>query len=213
VLANPELAGMMQGQGSAYDEVRNIVRDMVTGNYKDGSDLSRRVASLDLTQRQKDVLNVQIGLNTQLNPLTLRANAGPGAVSEAEHKLNAQANVDITRQPLYSGLTLMTRSQFINDQSVARAEYKAQHPELNTTEKFNSAWNTEKARLDKEYEAIYAERAKYIAKYNKDGKTPGAVVDAYKYYPVPSYDGETKQWVYGGYSDKAKRPKLDSFVK
>jgi hypothetical protein len=96
---------------------------------------------------------------------------------------------------------------------VARAEFKAARPDLNTTEKFNSAWNIEKGRLNKEYDAIYAERAKYIAQYNKDGKNPGAVVDAYKYYPVPEYDSETKTWTYGGYSDKAKRPKLDSFVR
>jgi hypothetical protein len=214
ILANPELAGLLQGQGTKYDEIRNIFRDLVTGNYKEGgSDLSTRVAALDLTQRQKDVLNTQIGLNTQLNPLTLKANAGPGAVSEAEHKLNAQANVDMTRQPLYSGLTLMSRSQFINDLSVARAEFKNQHPELATTSQFNSAWNKEKSRLEKEYEAIYGERAKYIAQYNKDGKNPGAVVDAFKHYPVPEFDSQTGQWTYGAYSDKAKRPKLDSFVR
>jgi hypothetical protein len=213
VLANPELSGLLQGQGGKFDEVRNIFRDLITGNYKDGDDLSRRVASLDLTQRQKDVLYTQIGLNTQLNPLTLKANAGPGAVSDAEQKLNALANVDITRQPLYSGLTLMTRSQFINDTAVARAEFKNANPQLTTTSQFNSAWAKEKGRLEKEYENIYAERAKYIAQYNKDGKNPGAVVDAYKHYPVPEYDSETKQWVYRGYSDKARRPKLDAFVK
>jgi hypothetical protein len=113
--------------------------------------------------------------------------------------------VDITRQGLYSGLTLMTRSQFTNDLAVARAEFAASHPDLNTTAKFNSAWNAEKTRLNKEYDAIYEERAKYIGQYNKDGKNPGAVVDAYKHYPVPEYDSENKQWVYGGYSDKANR--------
>jgi hypothetical protein len=213
ILANLELAGILQGQGGAGAEVLNIIRDTVTGNFKDGDELSRRVNSLNLTQRQKDVVNVQIGLARQVDPFTLKQNAGPGAVSDAEQKANRQANVDITRQPLYTGLTLMTRSQFVNDLSVARAEFKAARPDLNTTEKFNSAWNTEKSRLNKEYDAIYAERAKYIAQYNKDGKNPGAIIDAYKYYPVPEYDSETKTWTYGGYSDKAKRPKLDSFVR
>jgi hypothetical protein len=213
ILANPELAGILQGQGGTGAEVLNIIRDTVTGNFKEGEELSRRINALNLTQRQKDVLNTQIGLATSLNPLTLKANAGPGAVSDAEQKANRQANVDIARSPLYTGLTLMTRSQFTNDLSVARAEFKAARPDLNTTEKFNSAWNTEKSRLNKEYDAIYEARAKYIAQYNKDGKNPGAVVDAYKYYPVPEYDSETKTWTYGGYSDKAKRPKLDSFVR
>jgi hypothetical protein len=213
ILANPELAGILQGQGGAGTEVLNIIRDTVTGNFTEGEELSRRINALNLTQRQKDVLNTQIGLARQVDPFTLKQNAGPGAVSDAEQKANRQANVDITRSPLYTGLTLMTRSQFVNDLSVARAEFKAARPDLNTTEKFNSAWNTEKSRLNKEYDAIYAERAKYIAQYNKDGKNPGAIIDAYKYYPVPEYDSETKTWTYGGYSDKAKRPKLDSFVR
>lgn len=213
ILANPELAGILQGQGGAATEVLNILRDTITGNFKDGDELSRRVNALNLTQRQKDVVNVQVGLAKQVDPFTLKQNAGPGAVSDAEQKANRQANVDITRSPLYTGLTLMTRSQFTNDLSVARAEFKAARPDLNSTEKFNSAWNTEKARLNKEYDAIYEERAKYIAQYNKDGKNPGAIIDAYKYYPVPEYNSENKSWVYGGYSDKAKRPKLGSFVK
>jgi hypothetical protein len=213
ILANPELAGLLQGQGGASTEVLNILRDTITGNFKDGEELSRRVNALNLTQRQKDAVNIQIGLAKQVDPQTLKQNAGPGAVSDAEQKANRQANVDITRQGLYSGLTLMTRSQFTNDLAVARAEFKASRPDLNTTDKFNSAWNTEKARLNKEFDAIYEARAKYIGQYNKDGKNPGAVVDAYKYYPVPEYNSENKSWVYGGYSDKAKRPKLDSFVK
>ena len=213
ILNNPELAGMLQGQGTAFDEVRNIVRDMITGNYKDGSDLSRRVGSLNLTQRQKDVLNTQIGLSTSLNPLTLKANVGPGAVSDAEQKSNREANVDITRQPLYSGLTLMTRSQYVNDLAAYRQDFKAQHPELKTTSQFNNAWSSEKARIDKQYDNIYATRAGYIAQYNANGDRPGAVVDAYKHYPVPEYDAESKRWVLGGYSAKAARPKLNEFVR
>jgi hypothetical protein len=213
ILNNPELAGMLQGQGTAFDEVRNIIRDMITGNYKNDNDLSSRVASLNLTQRQKDVLNTQIGLSTSLNPLTLKANAGPGAVSDPEQRANRQANVDITRQPLYSGLTLMTRSQYVNDLAAYRQDFKAQHPELKTTSQFNQAWSSEKARLDKQYDNIYATRAGYIAQYNKDGKTPGAVVDAYKHYPVPEYDAESKRWTLGGYSAKAARPKLTEFVR
>jgi len=213
ILSNPELAGLLQGQGPTSTKILGILRDTITGNFKDGDELSRRVADLGLNQRQTDVLNIQIGLAKQVDPFTLKQNAGPGSVSDAEQKANRQANVDITRQGLYSGLTLMTRSQFNNDLAVARAEFAASHPDLNTTAKFNSAWNAEKSRLNKEYDAIYEERAKYIGQYNKDGKNPGAVVDAYKHYPVPEYDSENKTWTYGAYSDKARRPKLDSFVR
>jgi len=217
ILNNPEIAGLLQGSSSG--EVGNIIRDLITGNFKDQADLSSRVASLNLNDRQKAVLYRQIGLNNQIAPLTLRANAGPGAVSDAEQKANRDANVDITRQPLYSGLSLLTKDQFMKDQQQARAEFRAQNPQFKTTSEFNSAWNAEKSKLDKQYDNIYAARAAYIAKYNpvdKNGKStnPGAVIDAYKYYPVPEWNAETRSWDFGTeYSKKAARPKLNDFIR
>lgn len=214
ILNNAELAGVLQGQGPASAEVANIFRDIITGGFKDQADLSLRVNSLGLTQPQKNVVNRQVGLMLSVNPLTLRANAGPGAVSDAEQKANREANVDFMRQPLYSGLSLLTRDQFNKDLNVARAEFKAARPDLQNTEQFNSAWSGEKAKKEKEFDQIYAERAKYIGKYNKDGKNPGAIVDAYKYYPVPVFDTQTKTWDYGTeFSKKAARPKLNEFNK
>jgi hypothetical protein len=212
ILNNPELAGLMQGTGGKSSEVANIVRDLITGNFKDQADLSQRVAALDLTPRQKDVLYKQIGLNAQINPLTLKANAGPGAVSEAEHKINAQANVDITRQPLYSGLSLMTRDQFEKDLQVARNDFRSARPDIATTDQMNRAWDAEKRRAQQAYDGIYAARAAYVSKYNPDGKTPGAVVDAFKHYPVPEWTGQS--WDYKTeFARKAARPGLSSFNK
>jgi len=214
ILSNPEIAGILQGQGSASAEVANIFRDIITGGFKDQADLSQRVNGLGLNQRQKDVVQRQVGLMLSVNPLTLKANAGPGAVSDAEQKANREANVDILRQPLYSGLSLLTRDQFNKDMNVARAEFKAARPDIQTTEQFNSAWSSEKAKKEKEFDQIYAERAKYISKYNKDGKNPGAIIDAYKHYPVPVFDTQTKTWDYGTeFSKKAARPKLNEFNK
>jgi len=212
ILNNPEIAGLLQGGSGS--EVGNIIRDLVTGNFKDQADLSTRVASLNLTDRQKDVLYRQINLATQVNPQTLKANAGAGAVSDAEQKANRQANIDITRQPLYAGLADMARSQFVNDMAVARADFKAARPDIKTTEQFNSEWSKEKSRRQKEYDQIFEARAAYIAKYNKDGKNPGAVVDAFKYYPTPEWNSETRSWDLGtDYAKKAARPKLTEFIR
>jgi len=209
ILNNPELAGLMQG---GKGEVGNIIRDLVTGNFKDQADLSQRVAALNLNDRQKDVLYKQIGLNAQINPLTLRANAGPGAISEAEHKINQIANVDITRQPLYSGLSLMTRDQFEKDLQVARNDFRSARTDISTTDQLNKAWNDEKRKAQQAYDGIYAARAAYIAKYNPTGATPGAVVDAFKYYPVPEWTGQG--WDYKtDFARKAARPGLSSFNK
>lgn len=208
ILNNPELAGMMQGgQGS---EVGNIVRDLITGNFKDQADLSTRVASLNLTPRQKDVLYRQIGLNNQIAPLTLRANAGPGAVSDAEQKANRDANVDITRQPLYSGLSLLTRDQFMKDVQIAKNDFRSANPAIRTTDDLNKAWTAQEKRAQTAYDGIYAARAAYIAKHNPNGANPGATVDAFKYYPVPEWNGST--WEYKTeYAKKAARPKLDNY--
>ena len=208
ILNNPEIAGMLQGgQGS---EVGNILRDLITGNFKDQADLSSRVAQLNLTPRQKEVLYTQIGLNNQILPQTLKANAGPGAISEAEHKINREANVDITRQPLYSGLSLMTRDQFQKDLAVAKNDFRSNNPDIRTTDDLNKAWSKQERAANEAYDRIYAARAAYIAKHNPDGTKPGVAVDAFRHYPVPSWNGTS--WDYGTeYAKKAARPPLGSF--
>jgi len=208
ILNNPEIAGLLSG--SSGGEVGNILRDLITGNFKDQADLSTRVAALNLTPRQKDVLYTQIGLNNQIAPLTLRANAGPGAVSDAEQKANREANVDITRQPLYSGLTLMTRDQFEKDKSIAKNDFRSANPEIRKTDALNKAWAAQEKRANEAYDSIYAARAAYIAKHNPNNTNPGAVVDAFKYYPVPTWNGSS--WDYGTeYAKKAARKPLGSF--
>jgi hypothetical protein len=208
ILNNPEIAGLLSG--SQGGEVGNILRDLITGQFKDQADLSTRVAALNLTPRQKDVLYTQIGLNNQIAPLTLRANAGPGAVSDAEQKANREANVDIARQPLYSGLTLMTRDQFEKDKSIAKNDFRSSNPEIRKTDALNKAWAAQEKRANEAYDGIYAARAAYIAKHNPGNKNPGAVVDAFKYYPVPVWNGSS--WDYGTeYAKKAARRPLGSF--
>jgi len=211
ILNNPEIVGMLSGQGGTVAEVGNIIRDLVTGARTD-EELSTRVASLGLNQRQKDVLMNQIALNRQVAPFTLKQNAGPGSVSDAEQKANREAAVNIARVPLYTAVTMLSKDQFDKDLSVAREAFRTQNRELTTTDSFNAAWNKEKARLSREYDQIYADRAKYIGKYYQDGANPRAITEAYKHYPVPEYNRETGSWNYGtDFARKSARPRLDSF--
>ena len=108
----------------------------------------------------------------------------------------------------------LSRSQFVNDISVARQEFKNAHPELRTTAQFNSAWSAEKNKIQTAYDNIFEARAQYIAEQRKKGKNEaGAVIDAYKYLPTPEWNSETKSWDYGtDYARKAARPKLNKFV-
>jgi hypothetical protein len=212
ILKNPEIVGMLQGGSGS--EVGNILRDLITGAVGP-ADLSTRVGALNLNDRQKQVLYTQIGLNNQILPQTLKANAGPGAISEAEHKINREANVDIARQPLHSALSLMTRDQFVKDLSVARNDFRSGRNDIRTTDQLNKEWDAQERKAQQSYDQIYAARAAYIAKYNpldKNGKqtNPGAVVDAFNHYPVPTWNGSG--WDYGTeYAKKAARPPLSSF--
>ena len=211
ILNNPEIVGMLSGQGGTVAEVGNIIRDLVTGARTD-EELSTRVASLGLSQRQKDVLMNQIALNRQVAPFTLKQNAGPGSVSDAEQKANREAAVNIARVPLYTAVTMLSKDQFDKDLQVSRQIFRQNNPELSTVRSFNGAWGKEKARLEQEYNQIYAERAKYIGKYYQDGANPKAITEAYKHYPVPEYNRQTGSWDYGtDFARKAARPRLDSF--
>lgn len=210
ILSNPEIVGIMRGQGSQAVELANLIRDTVTGGIKD-DELSRRVNALGLTQRQRNVVYNQLALNNSLSPETLKANAGAGAVSDAEQSANRRANIDITSVPLYSAVTMLSRDQFEKDLSVARQAFRNANPNLTTVRSFNDAWGREKERLQGEYDRIYAARAQYIAKHSPDGKNPFAITEAYKYYPVPEYSRDGG-WNYGtDFARKAARKPLDSF--
>lgn len=208
ILDNPELAGILNGTGGAGREAANILRDIVTYNFKNDNELSTRIGALNLNDKQKNALYELAGYQNQVLPATLKANAGPGAISEAEHKINRDANVEITRVPLYAGLTLMTRDQFQKDLQAYRSDW-AEATGQQTRGGEASNWRAEKAKWDQAYNNIYKARAEYI---KKAGETPGAVVDAFKLYPTPVYNPETKTIEFSGYSKQAANP-LNKYIK
>ena len=72
------------------------------------------------------------------------------------------------------------------------------------------AWAAQEKRANEAYDGIYAARANYIAKHNPNNTNPGAVVDAFKHYPVPTWNGNS--WEYGTeFAKKAARKPLGSF--
>jgi hypothetical protein len=179
--------------------------------YFPGSEeVSKKIANLNLNQQEKDALYNFNMLNARVNPLTLKQTAGPGAVSEAEQRLNQAGNVDIARAPVIGAFTQLTRSKFTADIEAYKADWLSQHPEIKTTQQFQTAWSGEERRLRDQYNNIYGERAKYIG---KNGSTPSAAIAGFKYYPVPAYNPETKRWDLEGYSARAARPPISSFVR
>lgn len=216
----PEIAALMQGQGGTASALQDIFRDMVTaGAYKNNQemaeDLNRRIAALKLdslpTQQQRErarnALYMQVRLQNQLAPLTIRDTAPVGAISDSEQRMNISNQVDILKNPAYVSLNLLSRNKFNQDKNQARASMIEERQDFKDLTTFNKEWTKESARLDKMYDDIYSARAAYIAKYKN---TPAAALDAYKHYPEPSWDAEKKKWTYTGYS---YRPSLNNFVK
>ena len=210
--SHPEIAGIMAAGGTAGTEVTNIIRDLVTGE-KDSIELNKRLVGLNLQNTNPAAYNslvTQIRLQQELGPLTIKQTAPVGSITDAEQKMNMANQVDVTRNPAVVSFNLVSKNQFLQDLQQARAAYRTQHQEIKTTGDFESSWAKERARLQKEYDSIYAARAKYIGS-NKN--TPAAAVDGYKYYPVPEWDAEKTTWTYKNYSAQARRPKLDNFEK
>jgi len=212
ILNNPEIVGIMSGQGTQAQEFANLIRDTVTGGIKD-DELSRRVNLLGIKDPiLKGKIYNQLALNNSLAPETLKANAGAGSVSDAEQTANRRNNIDITRVPLYTAVTMLGRDQFEKDTIVARQAFRTANPNLTTVRAFNDAWGKEKERLQGEYDRIYEARARYIAKYSTNEKpNPMAITEAYKQFPVPEFSRDGG-WNYGTeFARKAARKPLDSF--
>lgn len=212
VLNNPEIAGLLSGTGSKAREFQNLFRDIVAGNFEKVDDMSSRIKATGLDPRMKEVLQIQLQRQREVTPLLIREVAPVGSITDFEQRMAKDAGVDITRQGLYASLTNLTRNQFQSDMAAYKAAFKANNPQLQTREQFESAWQTEKARLDAVYKRVYEDRARYIGKYNADGSNNNATVVAFRdHYPVPQFNQETKQWDFKGYSRNALKPKLSEF--
>ena len=208
----PEVAGIMAGGGSAGREVGNIIRDMITGQFTSTEDLNKRVVGLGLQNSNPKVYNalmMQIRLQQELGPLTIKDTAPTGAISDSEQKMNTSNQIDPTRNPAYVTFNLLSKNKFNTDMTQAKADFVAKNPDLNTIAKFNQAWTKEEGRLYKQYDDIYAARAAYVGEYKN---TPAAAVAAYKLFPVPAWNAEQQTWQYKGQPYAKKRPGIDSFV-
>jgi len=212
VLNNPEIAGLLSGTGSQAREFQNLFRDIVAGNFKDDPDMSARIKQANLDQRTKDVLQIQLQRQREVTPLMIREVAPVGAITDFEQRMAKEAGIDVLRQGLYSSLTNLTRSQFQSDMTAYKSVFAEQNPQLRTRQEFDKAWNAERTRLNESYNKVYADRAKYLGQYNRDGKNNNATVVAFRdHYPVPTFDQSTGQWKFSGYSRKAERPPLSNF--
>ena len=172
------------------DQKASILRDIFGGIFKPEAEVSERLARLNLTPQEKSALMEYNTANQRVNAATLKQNAGPGAVSDAEQRANREANVDITKVPALGAFNAMAQSQFDGDRARWKADWALTQPAQNALQ-LDKAWRKENQRLGEMYRETATQRARFIA---ENGGTTAAVQLGYKRFPVPEYDPATETW-------------------
>jgi hypothetical protein len=205
---NPSIVNILNGQGTQYDQARRIMINAVSGAY--GQEEKKQLADdlgqvmNKLTESEQGALQEFVNLNTVVNAKTLRANAGPGAVSDAEQRANKEANVgNVDRIPAYAALAGLHRSQFNGDLAASKQAFLQSNPQIKTTSEFNSAWQKQEAVRLKEYQAIAKARFDIMGRAPETKAGPEAikayrdrVFRAFEAYPAPQYDAANNKWNY-----------------
>jgi hypothetical protein len=205
---NPSIVNIMNGQGTQYDQARRIMINAVSGAYgaEERQQLANDLSQVmnKLTESEQGALQEFVNLNTVVNAKTLRANAGPGAVSNAEQQANKDANIgNVDRIPAYAALAGLHRSQFTGDLAASKQAFLADNPQIKTTAEFNSAWQKQEALRLKEYQAIAKARFDIMGRAPETNASPEAikayrdrVFRAFEAYPAPQFDPATGKWNY-----------------
>ena len=217
---NPSIINILNGQGTQYDRARRIMINAVTGSYSSeekqrmADDLNQLVGKLD--PGQLGALQEFVNMNTVVNAKTLRANSGPGAVSEAEQRANKEANIgNVDRIEAYAALAGLHRSQFTGDLNASKQAFLASRPDIQTTTQWNSEWQKREAELMRQYQSIAKGRFEIMGKPPAANASPQAmaayrdrVFRAFEVYPAPTFNPSTNRWDYG--TPNARRRAMDA---
>jgi hypothetical protein len=209
---NPQIANILIGKGTQYDNARRFVLDTLSGRFsgsEGGAERATELGKLGLSETEKSAITEFANLTQSINQKTLREAAGPGAVSDAEQRANKQANITfIERTDPGMAVNELYRSQFYGDLAAAKADMlnKGQYK---TRKEFDTAWSKKQGEYIKQYEGIYAARINLIKPFNDEyqklvdqngpkDKIEAALArrrDAIRYgmelYPPPAYDSST----------------------
>ena len=202
ILARPDENGRTVGEQLAGlynaanqnpgDQKLSIVRDIFGGIFKPETEVSNRLAQLDLTPKAKAALIDYNAENAKIAAQTLRETSGPGSVSDAEQAANRARAVDITKTPMLGVYQMMGQSQFNGDLARYKHDIAADATTPNAAQ-FEKKFRIESSRLVDIYRKTAEDRLKYI---QDRGNTPQAIREGYRLYPAPEYDPATAQWKY-----------------
>jgi len=213
VMNRPEIAGFMNNPG-----VNNILIKIAAGQYKDSEggpqEMENQLRTLGLNQNDPvyvDMMRIANIQKTAVLPKQLRKVVGPGPVALPEQDMNKAAGIDPTQQPLYAGLSGISRRNLDSAIIEQAANFANNATTLAEVNKFKSQ---QEAQIFADRAKILEARRDYLKKY---GYSKEAQLQVMKEYPDPVLDEATNQFVYSNGSkavvDKLKRPPLSSFVR
>lgn len=205
---NPSILDIYNGSGDAYDRGRNVISKLLTGTYNENNsgDFYKDVKGTGLDQNQRSALEQMWNLTSGINGKTLKTNTGGGPISNADMKVNRDANLqNFTETTPLGALQVINRSKFTGDLDTAKSAFIAKNPNLNDEVKFNDAWSKESAKYTKAYEGIADARAQFLKPFAppKDATREqlsafrDKVFKSFEMYPVPAFDAESGNWSYG----------------
>jgi YD repeat-containing protein len=210
------IMGIYRNSGSEYNKAKTIIADIIGGTYS-GKDGEGKFADALMNLRIKDqdlaAIKTFQQMNRDIDSKTLAVNAGEGPKSDADMRMNREANMgNIGDLPAYSALNGLSRSQFAGDINKQKADFAANNRDKFQTEtSLNQAWGKEKDKINKQYEGIYKERlnfieSKMVEKFGRDWrKQPGdttqgfyrdASIHSFAVYATPNYNMQTGSWDY-----------------
>ena len=205
---NPSIVGIMNGDGETYDRAKNIILKLMTGAYssENSNQFYDDVARSGLNQTEIGALESFATANLAINPKTLKANSGGGAVSDAEQRANREANIqNIDQLTVYGALSGLHRSAFQADLGQAKGAFMDRNPDINTPRAFDRAWSQEQNRIMQGYQGVLQARSQFLAQIPVPGKnsTPeqrrqyrDRVFKAFEAFPAPRFNPETGSWDY-----------------
>ena len=204
---NPSILGIFNGRGTEYDKARNVITKLITGAYgsDNSGDFYKEISNIRLSEPERAALENFGNLNMEINSKTLKANTGGGQISNAEQKINKEANLAfIAEQTPLASLQGLYRSQFQGNLNNYKQYYASNQPDLNTDAKFAAAWQKEQAKMSKAYTGIMEARSEYLKQFVPPKDASPQQLDAFKdkvfksfeMFPAPTFDAISGKWNY-----------------
>ena len=200
--------------GSKADKNWAIVRDVISGKLesKEGQTVSEDWARTNLKgPAYSDWMAITSG-NQRLATAEIKSGGFGAQISNADRASAEQMQIDIGRAPAL-GFYNQKAQQLYNFDSKRAKQAWAADKQFKSADQLETAWSKESSRLTQQYQDVADERNAFI-KANSDDKSipPGLVREAYKRYPVPTFDPNLNNGQ-GGWNNPVRQRKLVNMLK